>query len=194
MSKMDRYLQIFYLNGCLLTKRLSSRLGPNPWRIVNQIRSKLRMPAAAVRVPINIEDDFKGVVDLVQWSIYNEGQKGSYCLFSCLRAQQLLEMRSLYPRKLSNPLWNSPRPSAMNLLRWTKRLGSSTTNCPVTSRLPLLFDAIQSPSSSLRSSSVLCLRTQPFSPCLTVCALTFPIPLNPRCSRTIRVYLRLIFS
>ena len=65
---------------------------------------------------------------------------------------------------------------------------SSTANCPVTSRLPLLFDAPQSPSSSLPSSSIRRLRTEPFSSCLTACALTFPIPLNPRCSRTIRVY------
>jgi peptide subunit release factor RF-3 len=76
---MDRYLQIFYLNACLLiTNRPSSRPGANPWRIVNQIRSKLRIPAAAVQVPIGIEDEFKGVVDLVHWrSIYDEGQKGS---------------------------------------------------------------------------------------------------------------------
>ncbi|KAJ7218146.1 elongation factor G, mitochondrial [Mycena pura] len=53
------------------------RPGANPWRIVNQIRTKLRMPAAAVQVPIGVEDGFRGVVDLVHWrSIYNEGQKG----------------------------------------------------------------------------------------------------------------------
>jgi len=35
------------------------------------------MPAAAVQVPIGVEDEFKGVVDLVYWrSIYNEGYKG----------------------------------------------------------------------------------------------------------------------
>ncbi|KAJ7132875.1 elongation factor G, mitochondrial [Mycena crocata] len=53
------------------------RPGANPWRIVSQIRSKLRIPAAAVQVPIGVEDGFKGVVDLVYWrSVYNEGQKG----------------------------------------------------------------------------------------------------------------------
>ncbi|KAJ7346500.1 elongation factor G, mitochondrial [Mycena albidolilacea] len=53
------------------------RPGANPWRIVSQIRSKLRIPAAAVQVPIGVEDGFKGVVDLVYWrAIYNEGQKG----------------------------------------------------------------------------------------------------------------------
>ena len=53
------------------------RPGANPWRIVNQNRTKLRMPAAAVQVPIGVEEDFKGVVDLVSWkAIYNQGVKG----------------------------------------------------------------------------------------------------------------------
>ncbi|KAK0231764.1 elongation factor G mitochondrial [Armillaria nabsnona] len=53
------------------------RPGANPWRIVNQIRTKLRMPAAAVQIPIGVEDEFKGIVDLVNWrSIYNDGYKG----------------------------------------------------------------------------------------------------------------------
>jgi len=53
------------------------RAGANPSRIVNQIRQKLRMPAAAVQVPIGVEDEFKGVVDLIRWrAVYNEGVKG----------------------------------------------------------------------------------------------------------------------
>jgi elongation factor G len=59
------------------TKLKTHRPGANPWRIVNQIRTKLRVPAAAVQVPIGVEDEFKGVVDLVRWkSIYNQGEKG----------------------------------------------------------------------------------------------------------------------
>jgi len=53
------------------------RPGANPWRIVEQIRTKLRMPAAAVQVPIGVEDELEGVVDLVRWkAIYNQGEKG----------------------------------------------------------------------------------------------------------------------
>lgn len=58
------------------------RPGANPWRIVNQIRTKLRIPAAAVQVPIGVEDEFKGVVDLVAWkAIYNQGVKGFVTAF-----------------------------------------------------------------------------------------------------------------
>jgi len=53
------------------------RQGANPWRVINQIRTKLRMPAAAVQVPIGNEDGFDGVIDLVRWkAVYNGGQKG----------------------------------------------------------------------------------------------------------------------
>lgn len=59
------------------------RAGANPYRIVNQIRQKLRMPAALAQVPIGTEDEFKGVVDLVRMkAIYNKGVKGSVrCVF-----------------------------------------------------------------------------------------------------------------
>jgi elongation factor G len=55
----------------------TSRPGANPARVIQQIRQKLRIPAAAVQVPIGSEDEFKGVVDLVRWkSVYNKGIKG----------------------------------------------------------------------------------------------------------------------
>ena len=53
------------------------RAGANPFKAVDQITHKLRVPAAAMQVPIGVEDEFKGVVDLVDMkSIYSEGLKG----------------------------------------------------------------------------------------------------------------------
>lgn len=53
------------------------RPGANPWRVINQIRTKLKIPAAAVQVPIGVEDGLRGMVDLVRWkAVYNEGEKG----------------------------------------------------------------------------------------------------------------------
>ena len=81
VNKMDRYekaMPMIYRHA----HSSCNRPGANPWRIINQIRTKLRMPAAAVQVPIGVEDEFKGVVDLVRWkSIYNQGEKGSAFLF-----------------------------------------------------------------------------------------------------------------
>ena len=53
------------------------RAGSNPFKAVDQITHKLRLPAAAVQVPIGVEDEFKGVVDLVTMQAsYSEGTKG----------------------------------------------------------------------------------------------------------------------
>lgn len=53
------------------------RAGANPWKAVDGISQKLRIPAAAVQVPIGMEDKFKGVVDLIRMrAIYSEGAKG----------------------------------------------------------------------------------------------------------------------
>ncbi|ORY19858.1 elongation factor G, mitochondrial [Clohesyomyces aquaticus] len=53
------------------------RMGANPWKAVEQINKKLRIPAAAIQIPIGREDGFLGVVDLIRLkALYNEGPKG----------------------------------------------------------------------------------------------------------------------
>ena len=53
------------------------RMGANPFKAIDQINHKLRIHAAAIQIPVGSEDDFKGVVDLVEMkAIYNEGAKG----------------------------------------------------------------------------------------------------------------------
>jgi elongation factor G len=53
------------------------RMGANPFRAVDQINQKLKIPAAAIQVPIGSEDSFKGVIDIVKMrAIYNEGEQG----------------------------------------------------------------------------------------------------------------------
>ncbi|KAG1729216.1 P-loop containing nucleoside triphosphate hydrolase protein [Suillus paluster] len=69
------------------------RPGANPWRVINQIRSKLKISAAAVQVPIGAEDELKGVVDLVRWkAIYNEGEKGINVVESDEIPESVLEL------------------------------------------------------------------------------------------------------
>uniref|UniRef100_A0A0A0KAM7 Tr-type G domain-containing protein n=2 Tax=Cucumis sativus TaxID=3659 RepID=A0A0A0KAM7_CUCSA len=46
------------------------RMGADPWKVLNQARSKLRHHSAAVQVPIGLEEQFKGLVDLVQLKAY----------------------------------------------------------------------------------------------------------------------------
>lgn len=53
------------------------RMGANPFKAVDQINQKLKIHAAAVQVPIGLEDGYEGVVDLIRMkAIYNGGAKG----------------------------------------------------------------------------------------------------------------------
>ncbi|KAK7441749.1 Elongation factor G, mitochondrial [Stygiomarasmius scandens] len=75
-TTVDRQMRRYNVPRISFVNKMD-RPGANPWRIVNQIRTKLRIPAAAVHVPIGVEDQFRGVVDLVHWrAIYNQGNKG----------------------------------------------------------------------------------------------------------------------
>lgn len=53
------------------------RMGANPFRAVEMINSKLKVPAAAIQIPIGSEKEFEGVVDLIEMrAIRNEGARG----------------------------------------------------------------------------------------------------------------------
>lgn len=53
------------------------RMGSNPFKAVEQINSKLKIPAAAIQIPIGSEKEFEGVVDLVHMRcIRNDGVRG----------------------------------------------------------------------------------------------------------------------
>lgn len=58
-------------------KVISLRTGAKPFRVIDQIRSKLKINVAPVQIPIGLEGNLKGVVDLVKMKAYfNEGEKG----------------------------------------------------------------------------------------------------------------------
>lgn len=70
--QMKRYdvPRLIFINKC-------DRMGANPWRVLQQARDKLRLNAAAVQLPIGLEDDHQGVVDLVDRAAYYfEGPRG----------------------------------------------------------------------------------------------------------------------
>ncbi|NXY15075.1 EFGM factor, partial [Atrichornis clamosus] len=53
------------------------RMGSNPARAVQQLRSKLKHNAAFVQIPIGLEGNFKGIIDLIEEkAIYFEGALG----------------------------------------------------------------------------------------------------------------------
>ncbi len=61
---------IAFINKC-------DRSGANPYRVIDQLREKLHHNAVALQVPIGLENNFQGVVDLVSMkALYFEGQQG----------------------------------------------------------------------------------------------------------------------
>ena len=54
------------------------RKGSDPKRVLNQLRSKLKQNAAFIQLPIGLESDCKGLVDVVnERAIYFEGDFGT---------------------------------------------------------------------------------------------------------------------
>ncbi|KAJ3570151.1 hypothetical protein NPX13_g5826 [Xylaria arbuscula] len=74
---VDRQMKRYNIPRISFVNKMD-RMGANPWKAVEQINSKLKIPAAAIQVPIGAEDQFKGVIDLIHMkAIYNEGPKGT---------------------------------------------------------------------------------------------------------------------
>ncbi|TPX41449.1 hypothetical protein SeLEV6574_g06083 [Synchytrium endobioticum] len=73
---VDRQMKRYNIPRLTFINKMD-RAGANPWRVLEQMRSKLRLTTAALQIPIGAENDFKGVVDLVNFkAYYNEGANG----------------------------------------------------------------------------------------------------------------------
>ncbi|OIV98718.1 hypothetical protein TanjilG_24889 [Lupinus angustifolius] len=66
---VDRQMRRYEVPRLAFINKLD-RMGADPWKVLNQARSKLRHHSAAMQVPIGLEDDFKGLVDLVHLKAY----------------------------------------------------------------------------------------------------------------------------
>ena len=70
--QMSRYKvpRVVFINKC-------DRTGANPERVANQVRDKLGLNAIMMQIPIGLEGDLEGVVDLVKMkAIYFDGENG----------------------------------------------------------------------------------------------------------------------
>jgi elongation factor G len=70
--QMRRYNvpRVAFVNKC-------DRQGANPFRVKEQLRNKLNLNAALVQIPIGLEDQHVGIVDLIRMiAVYFDGEKG----------------------------------------------------------------------------------------------------------------------
>jgi elongation factor G len=73
---VDRQMRRYDVPRVAFINKLD-RTGANPWRIVDQVREKLRANCAAVQVPIGLEDAHEGVVCLLRRvALRNTGARG----------------------------------------------------------------------------------------------------------------------
>ena len=66
-----------YKVPCIAFVNKCDRSGANPFRVVDQLKHKLGHQAVAMQLPIGLESDFSGVVDLLDMkAVYFDGEKG----------------------------------------------------------------------------------------------------------------------
>lgn len=66
---VDRQMRRYEVPRVAFINKLD-RMGADPWKVLDQARKKLRHHSAAVQVPIGLEEDFEGLVDLVHLKAY----------------------------------------------------------------------------------------------------------------------------
>lgn len=74
---VDRQMKRYDVPRVAFINKLD-RTGASPFRVINELRDKLKLNAAAVQIPIGVEDKHSGVVDLVRMQSYmftgNDGE------------------------------------------------------------------------------------------------------------------------
>ncbi|KAL1207379.1 Elongation factor G-2 [Cardamine amara subsp. amara] len=66
---VDRQMRRYEVPRVAFINKLD-RMGADPWKVLNQARAKLRHHSAAVQVPIGLEENFQGLIDLVHVKAY----------------------------------------------------------------------------------------------------------------------------
>lgn len=73
---VDRQMKRYNVPRLAFVNKLD-RQGSNPWKVIDDLRNQLKLNAAAVQIPIGLEGDHAGVVDIVEMkSITFHGDNG----------------------------------------------------------------------------------------------------------------------
>eukprot|EP00171_Calliarthron_tuberculosum_P012476 IDg12476t1 len=102
---VDRQMKRYNVPRVTFINKLD-RAGSDPWRVINQVEEKLGLKTAAVHLPIGLESDLSGIIDVVEeQSIYFDGPKGEQLRLEAVpeKYKQLLQdKRRLLIEKLAD--------------------------------------------------------------------------------------------
>lgn len=138
---VDRQMRRYEVPRLAFINKLD-RMGADPWKVLNQARSKLRHHCAAVQVPMGMEDDFQGLVDLVHLKAYHfDGSNGEKVVTSEIPAsmealvaekrRELIELVSEVDDKLADSFLNDEPISSSNLEEAIRRATIARKFVPV---------------------------------------------------------------
>ncbi|RIA90792.1 hypothetical protein C1645_769154 [Glomus cerebriforme] len=138
---VDRQMRRYNVPRISFINKLD-RVGTNPFNIIEQIRQKLRLTAAAIQVPIGLEDNLKGVVDLVKWkAAYNEGNRGEKVIekdipenlikLATEKRQELIETLIDVDEQLAEIYLNEENPTSQQLMDAIRRATIANKFTPV---------------------------------------------------------------
>ncbi len=85
--QMNRYKvpRVAFINKC-------DRTGANPLRVTEQLRDKLQQNAVLMQLPIGLENDLKGVIDLVKMkAVYFDGDSGETIRYEDIPADMMAD-------------------------------------------------------------------------------------------------------
>ncbi len=136
-KQMNRYRvpRIAFINKC-------DRVGANPKRVVEQMREKLKLNAVMVELPIGLEDQLEGVIDLVGMkAVYFDGPMGNILREEDIpasmleeaqkRHQMLLEAASDFDDDLMETVLSGEEPETEMLEKAIRKGTLELKLCPV---------------------------------------------------------------
>lgn len=111
---VDRQMRRYKVPRVAFINKLD-RTGANPFRVIDQLREKLKHNAVAVQIPIGLENNHNGVVDLVTMkAVYFEGPNGMQVVekeipaelveIANQRREILLDAASIYSDELTEAI------------------------------------------------------------------------------------------
>ncbi|XP_039952809.1 elongation factor G, mitochondrial [Bactrocera neohumeralis] len=127
---------------CLAFINKLDRTGANPYRVLSHMRSKMNHNAAFIQLPIGVESNCKGIVDLVtEKAIYFEGNHGMELRYdeipkdmraeSIDRRQELIEHLSNVDEKLGELFLEEKTPTEADIKSAIRRTCIKRTFTPV---------------------------------------------------------------